>query len=78
MQPLRTKKVTQPLGTKKKSLNLLGQKNPATSWYTKKHTTSWDKNVLKIQILVTNKIEEIGTDHIGLVLFGQWKSFEQF
>ena len=26
------------------------------------------KNVLKIQILVTIKIHEIGTDHLGLVL----------
>ena len=26
------------------------------------------KNVLNIQILLTNKIQEIGTDHLGLVL----------
>jgi hypothetical protein len=61
------KKVTQPLGTKKSS-NLSGQKKSRNLLVQKNHTTSWDKkNVLKIQILVTNKIQEIGTDHLGLV-----------
>ena len=32
------------------------------------------KNVLKIQSLVTNKIQEIGTDHLGLVWDTFWKN----
>ena len=35
----------------------------------KNHATSWGKNVLKIQILVTIKLQEIGTGHLGLVYF---------
>ena len=57
-QPLGTKKITQPLGTKK---------NHATYWYKKNHTTSWGKKCPKNSILVTNKIQEIGTGHLGLV-----------
>jgi hypothetical protein len=46
-------------GPKKKSCNLLVQQ--------KITQPLGGKNVLKIQILVTIKIQEIGTDHLGLV-----------
>ena len=69
MQPLRTKKVTQPIKTKKitqplrtkKIMQLLGTKKITQPLGT--------KNVLKIKFLVTHKIQEIGTDHLGLVSF---------
>ena len=55
-------------GQKKKSRNLAGQKKITQPLNTKKMTQPlWTKNVLKIQILVTNKVQEIGTDHLGLV-----------
>ena len=33
----------------------------------KNHTTSWGKKCPKNSILVTNKLQEIGTGHLGLV-----------
>ena len=67
----------QPLGTKKSHSTSRDQKNHATSWDKKNHATYWYKKKItqplgtkkcpKIQILVTNKIQEIGTDHLGLV-----------
>ena len=68
MQFLRKEKQTmQPLGTKKVTQLLITKKNHATSQDKKNHATSWGKNVLKTQILATIKIQEIGTDHLGLV-----------
>ena len=71
------KQIMQPLGTKKVTQSTSQyQKNHATSQdqkirqpigTTKNHATSWGKNVLKIQILVTIKLQEIGTGHLGLV-----------
>ena len=36
---------------------------------TKNHATSWGKNVLKIQIIVTIKLQAIGTGHLGFFFF---------
>ena len=64
------------LGTKKSHSTSRDQKNHATSWDKKitqhlgiKKITQplATKNVLKTQVLVTNKIQEIGIDHLGLV-----------
>ena len=57
-RPFSTKKITQPLRTKK-SCNL----------FVKQKITQplGGKNVLKNQILVTIKLQEIGTGHLGLV-----------
>ena len=73
------KKIIEPLGTKKNHSTSQDKKNHATSQDKKNHATSWNKKkikqpfgtqkVLRIQILVTIKIQEIGTDHLGLVLF---------
>ena len=68
MQPLGTKKVTRPLGTKKIT-QPLGTKKITQPLGIKKITQPLGtKKCPKIQILVTNKIQEIGTDHLGLVL----------
>jgi hypothetical protein len=64
---LRTKKATQPLITKKNHATSQDKKITQPLGTTKNHATSWGKNVLKIQILVTIKVQEIGTDHLGLV-----------
>ena len=76
---LGTEKKSCNLSGQKKSLNLSRQKNHATSQDKKNHATSWNKKksrnllghkkVLRIHILVTIKIQEIGTDHLGLVSF---------
>ena len=74
----KSKRRPKPRRRQKKSLNLSGQKNHATSrdeknhatsWYKKNLTTSWGKKCPKNSILVTNKIQEIGTGHLGLVFF---------
>ena len=61
------KKKSLNLSVPKKSRNLSGQKIMQPIGTTKNHATSWGKNVLKIQILVTIKLQEIGTGHLGLV-----------
>ena len=62
------KKITQPLATKEISQNLLGQKKSRNLLGQKKSCNFLgQKNVLKIHILVTIKLQEIGTDHLGLV-----------
>ena len=54
----RPKKITQPLGTKKITQPLEKKKS---------RNLLRHKNFLKTQILVTIKIQEISTDHLGLV-----------
>ena len=41
----------------------------------KNHTNSWGKKCPKNAILVTNKIQEIGTGHLGLVFLFFQKIF---
>ena len=67
MQPLGTKKVTRPLSTKKITQPL--RKKKSRNLLVKQKITQplGGKNVLKIQILVTIKLQEIGTGHLGLV-----------
>ena len=69
MQPLGTKKVTQPLSTKKITQPLRTKKSHNLLVQQKITQPLGGKNVLKIQILVTIKLQEIGTGHLGLVLY---------
>ena len=67
MQPFATKK-SLALSVPKKSHNLSGQKKSRNLLVKQKITQPLGgKNVLKIQILVTIKLQEIGTGHLGLV-----------
>ena len=67
MQPLGTKKVTRPLSTKKIMQPLRTKKSRNLLVKQKIIQPLGGKNVLKIQILVTIKLQEIGTGHLGLV-----------
>ena len=78
MQLFGTEEKSCNLSGQKKSHNLSGQKKITQPLGTKKNqTTSWDQKYPKNSILVTNEIQEIGTDHLGLVQFTQqpWTSF---
>ena len=57
----KTKKVTQPLGTKKSRI-LLGQKKSRNLLVQKKITQPLGEKCPKNSILVTNKFQEIGTE----------------
>ena len=79
MQPLGEKKITQPLMTKKITQALRTKKITQPLGTNKKsRNLLGHKNVLRIQILVTIKIQEIGTDHLGLVLDKKWFKIAPF